>query len=101
MHYYDRMYPSQDVAGSIGNLIALPLQGQALKNGNSAFVGENWNAHPNQWEILLHQTEKLGIEDVEGYTKKWKRELAESSGILVGSERDHRSKALIFQDLIC
>lgn len=68
MHYYDRMYPSQDVAGSIGNLIAFPLQGQALKNGNSAFVGENWNAHPNQWEILLHQTEKLGIEDVEGYT---------------------------------
>ena len=37
-HYYDRMYPSQDVASSIGNLIALPLQGQALKNGNSAFV---------------------------------------------------------------
>lgn len=36
-HYYDRMYPSQDVASSIGNLIALPLQGQALKNGNSAF----------------------------------------------------------------
>ncbi|MGN1275666.1 MAG: TOTE conflict system archaeo-eukaryotic primase domain-containing protein [Floccifex sp.] len=30
-HYYDRMYPSQDVASSIGNLIALPLQGQALK----------------------------------------------------------------------
>ena len=24
-HYYDRMYPSQDVASSIGNLIALPL----------------------------------------------------------------------------
>ncbi len=31
-HYYDRMYPSQDAASSIGNLIALPLQGQALKN---------------------------------------------------------------------
>lgn len=91
-HYYDRMYPSQDVAGSIGNLIALPLQGQALKNGNSAFVDENWNAYPNQWEILLHQTEKLGIEDVEGYMKKWQRELAEAPGILVGSERDHRPK---------
>lgn len=41
-HYYDRMYPSQDVANSIGNLIALPLQGQALKNGNSAFVDKNF-----------------------------------------------------------
>jgi predicted HTH transcriptional regulator len=28
------MYPSQDVASSIGNLIALPLQGQALRYGN-------------------------------------------------------------------
>ena len=46
--YYDRMYPSQDVANSIGNLVALPLQGQALKNGNSAFVDENWNAYPEQ-----------------------------------------------------
>jgi hypothetical protein len=48
--YYDRMYPSQDVANSIGNLIALPLQGQALKTGNSAFVDENWNAYQKQWE---------------------------------------------------
>lgn len=45
--YYDRMYPSQDVASSIGNLIALPMQGQALKNGNSAFVDGDWNAYPN------------------------------------------------------
>jgi hypothetical protein len=36
--YYDRMYPSQDVLNSIGNLIALPLQGQAVRNGNSVFV---------------------------------------------------------------
>lgn len=57
-HYYDRMYPSQDAASSIGNLIALPLQGQALKNGNSAFVDKNWNAYPDQWDIdrnaILH-----------------------------------------------
>lgn len=36
-HYYDRMYPSQDVASSIGNLIALPLQGQALKSGKCLY----------------------------------------------------------------
>ena len=52
--YYDRMYPCQDVADSIGNLIALPLQGQALKNGNSAFVDKNWNAYPDQWLSLIH-----------------------------------------------
>ena len=80
-HYYDRMYPSQDVASSIGNLIALPLQGQALKRGNSTFVDKNWNAYPDQWDILLNHTEKLSLEDIENYMKKWQTELAEKKGI--------------------
>lgn len=91
-HYYDRMYPSQDVASSIGNLIALPLQGQALKDGNSAFVDENWNAYPNQWDILLNKTEKLGIEDIEKYMAKWQAELAESRGMLAGTDMNNRPK---------
>jgi len=43
-HYYDRMLPAQDALnnGELGNLIALPLQGQALKDGNSAFIDEKW-----------------------------------------------------------
>lgn len=32
--YYDRMYPSQDVLSKLGNLVALPLQGRALRMGN-------------------------------------------------------------------
>ena len=72
--YYDRMYPSQDVANSIGNLVALPLQGQALKNGNSAFVDENWNAYPEQWRRLF-QTKRLSQEEVELYISKWQSEL--------------------------
>lgn len=84
-HYYDRMYPSQDVASSIGNLIALPLQGQALRNGNSAFVDENWNAYPDQWDVLLNKTEKLSIEDIEKYMAKWQVELAESREKLVAT----------------
>lgn len=91
-HYYDRMYPAQDVASSIGNLIALPLQGQALKNGNSTFVDENWNAYSNQWDILLNKTEKLGIEDIEKYMTKWQAELAESRGMLAGTDINNRPK---------
>lgn len=91
-HYYDRMYPSQDVASSIGNLIALPLQGQALKNGNSAFVDENWNAYQNQWDVLLNKTEKLSIEDIEKYMERWKVELAESRGMLAGTDMNNRPK---------
>ena len=84
--YYDRMYPSQDTANSIGNLIALPLQGRALKNGNSAFVDRNWNAYPDQWDVLFKHTEKLSIEQVEGFMRKWKNELAETSEILTVDE---------------
>ncbi|MEI3340753.1 MAG: DEAD/DEAH box helicase family protein [Eubacterium sp.] len=52
--YYDRMLPAQDILpeGGVGNLIALPLQGKALQDGNSAFIDSSWNAYPNQWEIL-------------------------------------------------
>lgn len=51
---YDRMLPAQDKLppGGLGNLIALPLQGQALRRGNSAFIDENWHAYPDQWEQL-------------------------------------------------
>jgi hypothetical protein len=89
-HYYDRMYPSQDVASSIGNLIALPLQGQALKKGNSAFVDENWNAYPDQWDILLNRTKKLAVEEIEQCMAKWQAELAEEKGVLTGAVSQNR-----------
>lgn len=74
--YYDRMYPSQDMAKTIGNLIALPLQGQALKKGNSAFVDINWNAYPEQWEHLL-KIRKLSRDELEKYIVKWQTEMGE------------------------
>ena len=78
--YYDRMYPSQDAAQSIGNLIALPLQGQALKQGNSAFVDGNWNAYPDQWKRLL-QTKRLSQAEVEAYIARWQAELGEGTAV--------------------
>ena len=71
--FYDRMLPMQDhlSKGGIGNLIALPLQGQALKEGNSAFVDENWNAYPDQWKILLSKP-KLSKDFIEEKLKEWK-----------------------------
>ena len=67
------MLPMQDhlSQGGIGNLIALLLQGQALKEGNSAFVDENWNAYPDQWKILLSKP-KLSKELIEDKIKEWK-----------------------------
>lgn len=70
--YYDRMLPAQNHVpdGGIGNLIALPLQGQALREGNSAFVDENWNAYPDQWKALM-QTKRLSKERLEECIKNW------------------------------
>lgn len=81
--YYDRMFPTQEHSEGIGNVIALPLQGKAIKDGNSAFVDENWNVYPNQWKILLKETRKLTRNDVENYIQKWKIEISESKGLLV------------------
>ena len=86
--YYDRMYPSQDTAKGIGNLIALPLQGQALKNGNSAFVDEEWNAYPDQWKTLL-STRKLSLTQVQEYVASWSAELTGQifTPSVIGEER--------------
>ena len=70
--YYDRMLPAQDVLSEkeLGNLIALPLQGKALQKGNSAFIDSNWNAYPNQWEILWSKP-RLSAEFLEMKIKEW------------------------------
>lgn len=51
---YDRMFPNQDKMPSkgYGNLIALPLQKEALKNGNSAFIDDSMVPYADQWAIL-------------------------------------------------
>ena len=53
---YDRFFPNQDMLpeGGFGNLVALPLQGQARKNGNSVFVNEQFEPYADQWEFLLN-----------------------------------------------
>ena len=52
---YDRFFPNQDTLpdGGLGNLVALPLQEQARRNGNSVFVDENFQPYLDQWTFLL------------------------------------------------
>ncbi|TAH64765.1 MAG: restriction endonuclease subunit R, partial [Methanosarcina mazei] len=52
---FDRLFPNQDfhTGKGLGNLIALPLNGNALMNGNSAFLNpENYLPYDNQFEII-------------------------------------------------
>ncbi|MCL5063842.1 MAG: DEAD/DEAH box helicase [Firmicutes bacterium] len=51
---YDRFFPNQDTmpAGGFGNLIALPLQGAAVKSGNTQFIQDDGTPWPDQWDYL-------------------------------------------------
>ena len=68
---YDRFFPNQDTMpeGGLGNLVALPLQGNARKHGNSVFVDENFKPSPDQWEFLLN-VGKLSEQLLEDILKK-------------------------------
>jgi len=51
---YDRLFPNQDIMpkGGFGNLIALPLQKRPREQGNSVFLDELFQPHPDQWRFL-------------------------------------------------
>ena len=68
---YDRFFPNQDTLpeGGLGNLVALPLQGNARKNGNSVFVNEFFEPYPDQWENLLN-ARKLSEQALEELLKQ-------------------------------
>ena len=54
MTSYDRLFPNQDTMprGGFGNLIALPLQYEALQQGNSVFIDERFEPFADQWAFL-------------------------------------------------
>lgn len=86
---YDRFFPNQDrmPEGGFGNLVALPLQGQARKRRNSVFVDDDFLAYKDQWAFLyninkvkdtevdmllnLHVCEGLGALTTSSESKPW------------------------------
>ena len=89
--YYDRMLPAQDSLSdnsALGNLIALPLQGKALQEGNSAFVDGNWNAYPDQWKILFSKP-RLSQEFLEEKIKEWSNHIED---IVADADENDREK---------
>lgn len=68
---YDRFFPNQDSLpeGGLGNLVALPLQGNARKQGNSVFVDEKFEPYLDQWDYLLN-IRKLSEASLENILKQ-------------------------------
>src|SRR6185295_8776675 len=51
---FDRIFPTKESHSGkeFGNLIALPLHGAHLKNGNTAFITPDGETIPDQWQYL-------------------------------------------------
>lgn len=73
---YDRFFPNQDFmpAGGFGNLVALPLQGRARKEGNSVFVDDDFIPYPDQW-AYLQEMKKMLLENVAQLVSRYDKEL--------------------------
>ena len=69
---YDRLFPSQDAlpaAGSVGNLIAAPLQGRSRKEGATVFLDVGTlEPHEDQWAYLssLHRLSPREVDRLAG-----------------------------------
>jgi superfamily II DNA or RNA helicase len=66
---FDRLFPNQDVhtKQGFGNLIALPLQGTAIKQQNAVFLDpETLFPYPDQWEFLsmINRISKIAFEEI-------------------------------------
>jgi superfamily II DNA or RNA helicase len=68
---YDRFFPNQDTMpkGGFGNLIALPLQKEARKGGNSEFVDGDFEPYADQW-AFLDAIKRLSEDQVKMITSK-------------------------------
>lgn len=67
---YDRLFPSQDFLqkDGFGNLIALPLQKEARKNGNSVFIDADLREIEDQW-LYLSKVKKISEESLIRFCK--------------------------------
>lgn len=65
---FDRLFPNQDQMpkGGYGNLIALPLQRQAVEKQNAVFIDEQFQMYPSQMTVLqnIKRYDKNEIVDV-------------------------------------
>jgi superfamily II DNA or RNA helicase len=80
MESYDRLFPSQDTMprGGFGNLIALPLQHEARKQGNTLFVDESFQPWPDPWAFLV-SVPRMSADQVESFARA-----AVQSGLVLG-----------------
>ncbi len=68
MRTYDRIFPSQDciTKNGLGSLIALPLEGESRKQGNTMFLDKDLKPILNPWNVL-QETQKIDEEELTSF----------------------------------
>lgn len=111
---FDRMIPAQSTIpeDGFGNLIALPFQGKAQREGNSVFVDERFEPFPDQWlylsqiQLISRATVDRLIEDTKNKplgiataaaTNKTRRNVQKPRKRLPLTPRDFPSNLLVTQ----
>ena len=111
---FDLMIPAQSTIpeGGFGNLIALPFQGKAQREGNSVFVDERFEPFPDQWlylsqiQLISRATVDRLIEDTKNKplgiataaaTNKTRRNVQKPRKRLPLTPRDFPSNLLVTQ----
>ncbi len=88
MESYDRYFPNQDTLprGGFGNLIALPLQHEARKHGNTVFLNEDFEPYADPWSFLA-TVPRLRVDEVEAIARE-----ATRTGLVVGVRNGESSE---------
>ena len=86
---FDRMFPNQDEIpkGGYGNLIALPLQGKAVREGHSVFVDDSFNPYDDQWKFLssIKKIDEKSVRSVIREIESKMSDFIEKDGLDLGS----------------
>ena len=71
--FFDRLFPLQETLkeDQLGNLIALPFQGQAMQNKNSVFIDQLGNPLTHQLQSLF-QVHRYSAIEIQAYLDQWK-----------------------------
>lgn len=86
---FDRLLPNQDYHSGkgLGNLIALPLQGNSRKQGNSIFLNpdNNFESIDDQWE-LLNSVQRIPLKTLDDLFNKFSDNKSKRKIVYKGNE---------------
>ena len=86
---FDRIFPNQDYLSGkgLGNLIALPLQGNSINSGNSSFLNPeaSFNTIEDQWSFLS-SIKRVDVNSLDELFEEFSKEKLTNKKVSYGNE---------------